>query len=167
MVWTWAIIATMDPRATASHALREDPRRRLAQTIVIVASIASLGGVGYLLVAGAAAGGDATAATVVGILSVITSWLAVHTVFTLRYAGHYYTEPVGGVDFNQDDEPSYADFAYLAFTIGMTFQVSDTPVQARTIRVGALQQAILSYLLGAVILAITLNLVANLGGSSS
>ncbi len=56
----------------------------------------------------------------------IVSWLAINVDFTLRYAHLYYTDPVGGIDFNGADEPDYRDFAYLAFTIGMTYQVSDT-----------------------------------------
>ena len=38
---------------------------------------------------------------------------------------------VGGINFNEDDPPNYSDFAYLALTIGMTFQVSDTDFTAR------------------------------------
>ncbi len=49
------------------------------------------------------------------------AWAAVHTVFTTRYARLYYSGSDGGIDFNQDDPPQYSDFAYLAFTIGMTF----------------------------------------------
>jgi uncharacterized membrane protein len=80
----------------------------------------------------------------------------------LRYARLYYTEPIGGVDFNADDKPSYTDFAYLAFTIGMTFQVSDTALSSRAIRSAALRHALLSYLFGTVILATTVNFVAGL-----
>jgi uncharacterized membrane protein len=93
---------------------------------------------------------------------VVASWLVVHTVFTLRYAAHYYTEPIGGVDFNQDDAPSFADFAYVAFTIGMAYAVSDTRLESRAIRITALRQALLSYVLGAVILAITVGLIGDL-----
>ena len=67
-----------------------------------------------------------------------------------------------GVDFNQDAPPRYTDFAYLGFTIGMTFQVSDTELTAPEVRVTALRHALLSYLFGAVILAATINLVAGL-----
>jgi uncharacterized membrane protein len=66
------------------------------------------------------------------------------------------------VDFNQDDPPRYADFAYLAFTIGMTFQVSDTDLKTTEIRATALRHALLSYLFGSVILAATINLIAGL-----
>jgi uncharacterized membrane protein len=60
--------------------------------------------------------------------------------------------------------PRYADFAYLAFTVGMTFQVSDTDLQTAALRAAVLRQALLSYLLGAVILATIINLVAGLLG---
>jgi uncharacterized membrane protein len=98
----------------------------------------------------------------VSVGSVAAAWAVVHTVFTLRYALLYYGGPDGGVNFNQKEDPAYADFAYLAFTIGMTYQVSDTDLQTRPIRATALRQALLSYLLGAVILAVTINLVAGL-----
>jgi uncharacterized membrane protein len=58
----------------------------------------------------------------IGLASVVLSWAMVHTVFTLNYARLYYRGPDGGVDFNQREPPRYSDFAYLAFTIGMTFQ---------------------------------------------
>jgi uncharacterized membrane protein len=67
------------------------------------------------------------------------------------------------VDFNEDDAPDYRDFAYLAFTIGMTFQVSDTTLQTSEIRRTALRHALLSYVFGAVVIATTINLVAGLG----
>jgi uncharacterized membrane protein len=56
-----------------------------------------------------------------------------------RYAVQYYTEPVGGIDFNQDDRPAFADFAYLAFTIAVTYGVTDTILKNRAIRLSALQ----------------------------
>ena len=78
----------------------------------------------------------------------------------------YYVGPDGGVNFNQDAPPRYLDFAYLAFTIGMTFQVSDTDLQTGSIRATALRRALLSYLFGAVILATTINLFSGLGSGS-
>ena len=50
----------------------------------------------------------------------------------------------------------------MAFTIGMTYQVSDTELNSRAIRSTALRQALLSYLFGAVIIAMTINVVAGL-----
>jgi uncharacterized membrane protein len=61
-----------------------------------------------------------------------------------------------------DDLPSYRDFAYLAMTIGMTFQVSDTDLKSTAMRATALRHALLSYLFGSLILAAAVNLVAGL-----
>jgi len=121
-------------------------------------------GVVYLMGIVTRAQGDAAgdiAATTVGIGSVIGSWLTVHTAFTLRYARLYF--PDRTIDFNQPDfEPTYSDFAYLAFTVGMTYQVSDTNLSSRAMRRTVLTQAMVSFILGAVILGITINLIAGL-----
>jgi uncharacterized membrane protein len=164
LVWTWASIAKMSAVAIEVVVQQRHPGRRPADTIVMIASIASLAGVAYLLIASTAKGPDATIAAAVGFLSVIASWLAVHAVYTLRYAVLYYTEPVGGVNFNDDDKPTFPDFAYLAFTIAVTYGVTDTAVQKRSIRVAVLQHAMVSYLFGTVILAVTVQVIGSLGG---
>ena len=166
LVVTWSIIGPMDAVATAAHARREDPTRRVTSLIVLAASVASLTGVGYLLVQ---ASGD-TGATKplvagLGVLSVAVSWVVVHTLFTLRYALLYYGAGAGGIDFNQDEPPRYTDLAYLAFTVGMTFQVSDTSLRNHAVRIAVLRQALLSYLFGSVVLAAAVNLIASLAGS--
>ncbi len=67
-----------------------------------------------------------------------------------------------GIDFSQDATPDYYDFAYVAFTVGMTFQVSDTNISSKTIRREILRHALLSWLFGAIIVALTINLIAGL-----
>ena len=169
LVSTWALIAHMNAEQTRDHACRpheQDATRGWSHAIMLLASLASLAGVGYLLMAETSKGGDLVAAAV-GILSVAASWFAVHTVFALRYARLYYEGGGNGIDFHQDGDPTYIDFAYLAFTIGMTYQVSDTDLNARDIRATALGQAMLSFLLGAIILAVTINLVAGLASYSN
>ncbi len=168
LIWTWLLVGPMDADATEKHATShgdDDSTPRMAELIVVLASLASLAGVGYLLVAESTHGRD-VASAVVGILSVAASWIAVHTAFMLRYARLYY--PDKSIDFHQPGiTPTYLDFAYLAFTIGMTYQVSDTDLVTHQVRRTVLFQALVSFLLGAVILAMTINLVAgllNLGG---
>ncbi len=157
MVWH------LDAAATADKALREDQTRPVADLVLLAASVASLGALGAVLVRAADSRGvTQTVLTIVGVLSVVVSWAVVHVTYMLRYARIYYTEPIGGVSFNQDEPPCYTDFAYLAFTIGMTFQVSDTSLTSRPIRSAALRHALLSYLFGTVILATTVNFVAGL-----
>lgn len=164
MVWVWLAIGSMGASATATHATREDPGSAASNVLVVVASVASLGAVGFVLIqAGSAQGARQNLLALLGLVSVAVSWFSVHTLFTLRYARLYYTGKDGGVSFNQPTPPCYLDFAYLAFTLGMTFQVSDTNLEAPEIRHTALRHALLSYLFGAVILAGTINLLAGLG----
>jgi uncharacterized membrane protein len=163
LAWTWAVIWRRDPVATARLALREDPGRAVADALLLVASMASVLAVGLVITAGRAGGSGARdVRAALAVVSVALSWTVVQTVFTSHYARLYYSHPAGGIDFNQQAPPRFSDFAYVAFTIGMTFQVSDTDLQTPTVRARALQQALLSYLLGAVILATTINLVAGL-----
>ena len=107
-------------------------------------------------------GGQSAVDAVLSVGSVALAWVSVHTVYLTRYAGLYYAGAPGGIDFNEDEPPQYSDFAYLAFTIGMTFQVSDTDLTNKEIRAAALRHALLSFLFVAVILAATINLVAGL-----
>lgn len=161
--WVWLAVGPMNAGQTKTHATREDPSRAATDALMLWAAVVSLVAVGLVLgAASSAKGATAGILAAAAIVSVALSWFMIHTLFTLRYALLYYTGDPGGVDFNQDDPPRYTDFAYLSFTLGMTFQVSDTDLQTHPIRATALRQALLSYLFGAVILATTINLVAGL-----
>jgi uncharacterized membrane protein len=163
VAWTWKSIWHRDPAATARLALREDPGRATADALLLVASVASVLAVALAITAGRAGGpGAQDLRAGLAVASVALSWTVVQTVFTSHYARLYFSHPAGGIDFNQQAPPRYSDFAYLAFTVGMTFQVSDTDLQTSALRAAALRHALLSYLLGAVILATTINLVAGL-----
>jgi uncharacterized membrane protein len=163
VVWTQLILRGMDAEQTRRWVTREDPTRWVADVVIMSASVASLGGVGYVVAAGSHTGARAIAAAVLGILTVAASWFAVHTLFTVHYARLYYSGEPGGINFHDPDPPRFRDFAYVAFTVGMTFQVSDTEIGLTSIRATVLRHALLSYLLGAVVLAVTINLIAGLG----
>jgi uncharacterized membrane protein len=158
----WATMLKADSGRTRALAMREDETRIAADLVVLIACIASLVGVGFILLKASAARGLAVAGmTGLGVVSVLLAWAIVHTVFTIRYADLYYSGG-GGIDFNEKDDPDYRDFAYLAFTIGMTYQVSDTNLQTKSLRRTALNHALLSYLFGTAIIAVTINIVAGL-----
>lgn len=168
IVWVWAMIGRMDAATTASHATREDPARPMADLLIVLASIASLGAIVFLLIGTSGASDRVQVVVAVfAVFGVALSWFLIHTLFTLRYASLYYRGVDGGVDFNQKEPPSYGDFAYLAFTLGMTFQVSDTNLTTREVRMTALRHGLLSYLFGSVILASLINLIAGLSSSTS
>jgi uncharacterized membrane protein len=162
--WVWTTVMRADPAATARIARAEDASRVAAEAVLIAAGVASLLAVGFTLAqAGRSTAPDRGLLTALALASVALAWTSVHTVFLLRYARLYYSPPDGGIDFG-DEAPAYLDFAYLALTIGMTFQVSDTDLTAKRIRRVALRHALLSYLFGTVIVAITVSSAAALLG---
>ena len=156
----WRRIWPLDAEQTARHAEREDPTRAAADLMLIVAALVSLLAVGAVLITGDSSKGGVEVGF--GVASVVVSWAIIHTIFTVRYADLYYGGADGGLDFHDEEHPRFADFAYLAFTVGMTFQVSDTEVNASRIRAQVLRHALLSYLFGTVIVALTINLIAGL-----
>ena len=163
LAWVWGAVARLRAVETAALATREDPNRAVADLTLVGASVGCLVGVGFTLIKAAHSAGLAAAGfETLAVSSVVLSWAVVHTVFTLRYARLYYGDPVGGIDFNEDAPPDFSDFAYLAFTIGMTYQVSDTDLTNRHMRRTALRHALLSFLFGTFIVAITINVVAGL-----
>lgn len=162
---TWHAIRSMPPDTVRTHATAEEPGRHGSHVALILTSLFSLVGVGVLLMAGSG-GGALPVEALVGTASVAASWVLVHMIYTLRYAGLYYQDAASKpVDFSTDC-PDYQDFAYLAFTLGMTYQVSDTTLETKAVRRAALRHALLSYLFGAVVIASTINLVAQLASGA-
>ncbi len=164
VIWVWVTVAGADEAATARIALAEDASRAASEAILVGAGVASLVAVAFTLgQAGDAGAPERGLLTALALGSVALAWASVHTVFVLRYARLYYSPPKGGIDFH-GETPDYVDFAYLALTIGMTFQVSDTDLTGKRVRRVALHHALLSYVFGTGIVAITVSSVAALLG---
>jgi len=162
VAWVWLAIGRMDAESTASHAVSEDPMRGVAEVLILLAAVASLAAVGTLLVdAGSSSHSRSGAMAGLAVISVALSWLLIHTLFTLRYARLYFDGEPGGIDFNTDSPPRYVDFAYVSFSVGMTFQISDTNLKTSGFRSSALRHALLSYVFGTVVVATTINLVVS------
>ena len=163
VAWVWLSVRSFTPDQTKELATREDDSRTGAELLLVAASLASLLGVGFALAkAKDSSGFEHTILTAIALLTVFLSWMTVNINYAFRYAHEFYAPPLGGVDFKSKEPPDYQDFAYVAFTVGMTFQVSDTDIQRQVVRRTVLRHALLSYLFGAVILAVTINVVANL-----
>jgi uncharacterized membrane protein len=159
-VWTWVSIRSFDGDTTATMAQREDlPGSVLRDVLLIAIALVALLTVALVVFRAREAGWPLT---LLGIASITSSWVMLHTIMALRYARLFYTDPVGGIDFPQTPAPCYADFAYLAFTVGMTFQTSDTAIADRRIRSSLLGHALVSFVFATFIVAITVNLVAGL-----
>jgi len=164
MLWVTVTVAGADAAATARLAQAEDGSRAAADAVLLSAGVASLIAVGFVLVqAGRAHAPARGLLTVLAVVSVGLAWASLHTVYVLRYARMYYGPPEGGIDFS-DERPDYRDFTYLAVTIGMTYQVSDTTLRGQAFRRSALRHALLSYVFGTAIVAVMVNIVATLLG---
>lgn len=154
----------LDADGTTELVRGREGGRTETDVVVVLASVASLVAVGVMLVGN---GGDRAFEALVAVLAVGSSWVAVHTVYTLRYARHYLLTEPGCIDFGPTEHPCLSDFAYLSFTLGMTYQVSDTDLRTPAVRRLVLRHTLLSYVFGAVVVAATINLVVGAAGTVS
>ncbi|HET9621075.1 MAG TPA: DUF1345 domain-containing protein [Kofleriaceae bacterium] len=155
------IISRANAAETRRRAASYDPGRGVVWIVVILASILGLFASAVVVRQGKSMSSfEGQLHVVLCFTSVVLSWLLSHASFTLRYAHLYYRgEAKGGIDFPGDDDPDDSDFAYLAFTIGMTFQVSDTDITSSEIRRTVLRHGLLSFVFNTVIIASAINLV--------
>jgi uncharacterized membrane protein len=161
----WWSLGRFSAEETKEFATKEDDSRAGTHFLLLGAALVSLVGVVLAFLKGnSGAHRQEVLLESFGVGTIACSWLLVHTLFALRYAHIYYSEPEGGIDFKDKGEepPDYVDFAYTAFTVGMTFQVSDTDITRREMRHQVLRHALISFLFGAVILATTVNVIAGL-----
>jgi uncharacterized membrane protein len=162
----WSVIIRADCSRAPQLAAREDQTEGSARGLLVGASVASLLGAGYALhLAGRESGASRVLLIGVAVLTVVLSWAVINTVYTMRYADQHFRSQQGGIAFGTDQDqqlPGYRDFAYVAFTIGMTYQVSDTTLRDPRIRRNVLAHATLSYVFGVVIVAGTVNLISGL-----
>lgn len=119
-----------------------------------------------------AAGLERAARVVLVIYSVALSWSFIQTIFALHYAHDFYLAiEIDGQDrhakphplmFPDGRLPTYGDFLYFSFTIGMTFQVSDVQIADAAMRRLVLAHGIVAFFYATGILALAFNLVAGL-----
>jgi len=172
IIMNWIIILTSHPREVRRIAKLQDSSRAVLFLFVLVAAIASLGAIVFLLQSTKEHhNAHVTGNILLAMASVVVSWWLVHTIFTLRYAHMYYDtdtddggkKPFGGLDFpNKELEPDYLDFVYFSFVIGMTFQVSDVTISARDIRRQALLHALISFVFNTTIVALSINIISSM-----
>ncbi len=166
LIVTWPMIIRAPGEATRMLAQRVDPGRLTVRLLLLSASLASLVGVGTsLYMAGKRTGAEQLLLVGLAVLTVVLSWTLVNTAYVLRYAHLRYGEGREGIAFSDaatQQQPSYRDFVYVAFTVGMTYQVSDTPVGDPRTRRAVLAHALVSYVFGVVIVAGSINLIASL-----
>lgn len=163
--WVWFGVRGLDETQTQRLSQTDDPGRRTSHAFVLLAALASLVGVGVLLASNSAHGNARIVQLVLGVLAVGSSWVVVHLIYMLRYASLYYGSGDRGIEYPGTKNPDYQDFAYFAFCLGMTYQVSDNTITTRPIRRLVMQHTLLSYVLGALVVASTVNLVVQIAST--
>ncbi|MEV8214123.1 DUF1345 domain-containing protein [Leifsonia sp. NPDC077715] len=167
LVWVWRICWPRDSAGTERLA-REESTTHVTDEVIVTACLVSIVAVVVSLVQSGSRHTDvvSVALVILGMLGTIVAWALVNTVYAFKYARMYYVDHHrSGFDFNQESPPTYSDFAYLAFTIGMSYGVSEVEPNAVGTRRKALMHALLSYFFGTVVIAVAINLVTSLGGS--
>ncbi len=170
LAWYWGTVLTTQNRQPRALAASDDPGRDVAFVLTLMA-------VGFGFVAAFAILGRGphdrippheAFVDVVGFGAVILGWVLINTIFTFRYAHLYYRDhdrdkqSDRGLAFPGNEDPDYLDFAYFAFVVGMTFQVSDVQVTSRVIRRFVLLHGFISFCYNTAILALVVNVVSGL-----
>lgn len=163
--WTWLLLWRFDSAETADHAEQEQPWHWAVVALVLGGAVASLVGVGVLLLRSQEASQGVhhdVAAGWMAVGSVALSWLTIHTVYAVIYARNFFDpKQPGGIEFKPANEPCYKDFFYFAFTVGMSFAVSDTDLSSTRMRATALGHGLLSFAFSAIIVASVVNLISS------
>lgn len=170
-ITSWIVLFSRSTAQLKKCAKQEDGSRIFVLLFTIITSFAAMVMVLLLVIGSDKNPDDGILMVLIGFLSIILSWVMVHTILTFHYAHMYYDDDdddagenkkIGGLDFPGDEEPGYIDFAYFSFVIGMTFQVSDVAVETKKMRRLVLAHGLISFLLNTFVVALTVNFIAGL-----
>lgn len=155
-----------DQQTIRASARRNDANRELFLVILFLTTSAILVAVGTELSGRAA---PRPLAVVLVLVTLLLAWCFTNLVYALHYAYLFYLADGqgdrGGIAFPGNATrpgsaaPDYWDFAYFAFTLGMTFQTSDTQIESRNIRIVALFHSVAAFLFNIGIIAFTINVL--------
>jgi uncharacterized membrane protein len=168
---TWWKMIKANPEKIRRYAESEYEGHLAILMLVIAAACASVLAIGFLLTDKKGLSTILlTLHVILSIMTIVGSWLLVHTMFAVQYAHSYYKcvnrnnsgKINGGLDFSHNDCPDYWEFLYYSFVIGMTSQVSDVQTTSRNMRRLTLLHGILSFFFNTTILAMSINIIASL-----
>ncbi|MEG4997555.1 DUF1345 domain-containing protein [Microcoleus sp. B4-D4] len=172
LILTWMLMLQGTPELMRHHAQQLDAGRLTILSTIVAAACASLLAIVFLLRDTKGLPPDLLFLHLgLSVLTIVGSWMQVHTIFTMHYARSYYGNSskqhsshsqAKGLDFPGDEEPDYKDFLYFSFGIGMTCQVADVQTTSRSMRYLVLFHSVLSFFFNTAILAMSVNIIAGL-----
>jgi uncharacterized membrane protein len=153
------LVRESDAAAMRAHAAGNDANRGLVLLLSTLVGFAVMGAIAGEL-PGARAGEPLTILKLLGTLLLI--WLFANSMFALHYAHAFYARAKTGsdsrgLDFPATNDPDYRDFAYFAFTLGMTFQTSDVQITSRRVRRVVLLHCFAAFVFNIGVIAFAIN----------
>jgi len=167
LILSWLVIIKRPVAEIRKTAKKNDGSVLFVFTLILLSSFASMFAVLLLMLSEKNNSSGNALYLPLAISGMMLSWIMVHSIYTFHYAHMYYDDDdkgkdAGGLDFPGDAKPNYIDFAYFAFVIGCTFQVSDVEISSPKIRRVALLHGLLSFGLNTFVVALTINIVGSL-----
>ena len=160
---TWTMMVRSDVHELRQRAARHDEGEWTIILLAMAATLSSLAAIGAELLQASA--GDPFRLWRAGIaaVTILMSWLFIHTIMAQHYAHDFYLREGPGLIFpDRIKEPDYWDFAYFAFTIGVAAQTADIAIASPRIRRVALAHSVLAFFFNTAILALAINVGASL-----
>ena len=153
--------------AIRSHADANDATRVVVLLVTTLLSLVVMAAIAGELPAARHGNGPAAAQLVATLL---LAWAFANSVYSLHYAHEFYSAhpagdgDCGGLEFPGTPRPCYADFAYFAFTLGMTFQTSDVAITSARIRSVAILHSFAAFTFNIGVIAFIINVLGGAGG---
>lgn len=165
------VVFMADAPMTQYRASKADPSPKYLLIVVTVVALLVNATLGVILTSvGNRPAPNARSLLLLSVLSVVLSWFLLHTAFGQQYARLYYDDfdeqgrPFpggmrGGLIFPGTDLPNYLDFLYVAFTVGLTYAMSDVSVDSGRLRRLILIHSVISFFFYSMVLGVVLNAV--------
>ncbi|MDV7496478.1 DUF1345 domain-containing protein [Acinetobacter baumannii] len=165
LLHVWKLMRSADHSQMQQQAKKQDESKWVIMLIVLLAITMSLVAILVQLSQLPSGHYEKLGHVALALLTIISAWLFMHTVFALHYAHDFYmalsrNEENGGLDFPGTEHPTYPDFLYFSYIIGTSAQTADVSITNRHMRLLNLFHAVLSFGFNTTILAICINVAA-------
>ncbi|HCT9557394.1 TPA: DUF1345 domain-containing protein [Acinetobacter baumannii] len=165
LLHVWKLMRSADHSQMQQQAKKQDESKWVIMLIVLSAITMSLVAILVQLSQLPSGHYEKLGHVALALLTIISAWLFMHTVFALHYAHDFYmalsrNEENGGLDFPGTEHPTYPDFLYFSYIIGTSAQTADVSITNKHMRLLNLFHAVLSFGFNTTILAICINVAA-------
>ena len=165
LLHVWKLMRSADHSQMQQQAKKQDESKWVIMLIVLLAITMSLVAILVQLSQLPSGHYEKLGHVALALLTIISAWLFMHTVFALHYAHDFYmalsrNEENGGLDFPGTEHPTYPDFLYFSYIIGTSAQTADVSITNKHMRLLNLFHAVLSFGFNTTILAICINVAA-------